>query len=339
MLRFLRRVAGDAGVPDVTDVDLITRYSRTHDQSAFELILWRHGAMVLRVCRDVSGTEHDAEDAFQATFLALARKAASIRNRESLGAWLYRIAHHAALRARRQRLRTSNRIDNRYEVDELPARSEASAEAILDEHRALLQEEVLRLPSKYRLPVILCYLKGLTHAEAAHELGWPRGTVAGRLARARDFLRKRLVRRGVGLSVIPSLFSVRPTILPATLIQSTVRDCTHVLSGLPAMGASSSRVVDLTKGVLQEMFWNKMKLVTAVLVAVALAGGGIGAWTSRPVGRAQDAQNESVPQAQKAEELQMVRSARQRTVANLRQIALAMAVYEGEHEHFPLAAI
>ena len=126
VLRFLRRVVRDAGVPDVTDADLIARYARTGDQAAFELILRRHGAMVLRVCRDVTGSEHDSEDAFQATFLALARKAASIKNRESLSAWLYRIAYRAALRARRHRVRTNNRIDKKYGVNELPARSEAA---------------------------------------------------------------------------------------------------------------------------------------------------------------------------------------------------------------------
>src|SRR5262249_40371839 len=158
VLRYLRRVTGASGSGDVGDADLLARFVASRDEAAFELLLWRHGTMVLHLCRDVTRDEHAAEDAFQATFLALVRKASSIRSRESLGGWLYRVAYRVARRARRGQRGTVN-LDA---VDD-PAARELPDEAALRELRPLLHDEVQRLPAKYRTPVVLCYLEGLTH--------------------------------------------------------------------------------------------------------------------------------------------------------------------------------
>src|SRR5262245_10348856 len=230
VLRYVRRIAGSAGSGDVADADLLNRFLDKHDEAAFELLLWRHGTMVLHVCRDVTRDEHAAEDAFQATFLALVRQAASIRAREAIGAWLYRVAFHAALRARRSDRETAN-----INLAGLPAVAELPDEASLRELRPLLHEEVQRLPGKYRTPIVLCYLEGLTHEEAARQLGWPKGTVAGRVARARELLRKRLTRRGVSLPVALSALALAPGIVsatvPAALVQSTLRAGPPVAAG------------------------------------------------------------------------------------------------------------
>jgi RNA polymerase sigma factor (sigma-70 family) len=189
VLRYLRRIAGAPGTNDVTDGELLARFVARHDEAAFELLLWRHGTMVLHVCRDVTRDPHAAEDAYQATFLTLIRKAASIRAGESLGAWLYQVAYRVALKARGQTAKRNERETADASVETLPAVDALRDETSLRELRPVLHEEVQRLPAKYRTPIVLCYLQGLTHEEAARQLGWPKGTVAGRLARARELLR------------------------------------------------------------------------------------------------------------------------------------------------------
>ncbi|HMF11933.1 MAG TPA: sigma-70 family RNA polymerase sigma factor, partial [Gemmataceae bacterium] len=165
VLSYVRRAAGSS---DVTDADLLARFLAYRDEAAFELLLWRHGRMVWHLCRDVTRDEHAAEDAFQATFLALVRKAATIRAHDSLGAWLHRVAYRVALRARRRPLEIAT-----ANLAEVPAHAETPDAASLRELRPLLHQEVQRLPAKYRTPIVLCYLEGLTHQEAARRLGWP----------------------------------------------------------------------------------------------------------------------------------------------------------------------
>src|SRR5262245_6941971 len=193
---YLRRRVSVGADAERTDGHLLERFGTQRDESAFTTLVERHGPMVLQVCHRILDDIHDAEDAFQATFLVLARKAAAVRNRESVAAWL----HGVALRvARKMRMALTRRSEEAVEV-EMTSAEDPVATVVLREMRPLLDEELGRLPENYRVPLILCYLEGKTGDEAARELGWPRGTVSGRLARARDLLRGRLARRGLALS-------------------------------------------------------------------------------------------------------------------------------------------
>src|SRR5262249_51849673 len=154
---------------------------------------WRHGPMVLRTCQRILGHRQDAEDAFQATFLVLCRKAVAISNREGAGAWIYRVAYRVALRARAD---SARRASAGLRIADLAA-PPSPPEAELAELRPVLDDELNRLPEKYRAPLVLHYLEGMTVGQVARELGCPEGTVCGRLARARTLLRPRLSRRGV----------------------------------------------------------------------------------------------------------------------------------------------
>ena len=176
----------------VADADLLSRFVASRDQAAFELLVWRHAGMVLRVCRAVLGDHHAAEDACQATFLALARQAASVGRGEVAG-WLYRVARRVALRAVTKRNRV--RAGSTELLDHLPAPGPAEPDPTLI--RAL-HEEVAGLPERYRVPVLLCFFGGLTHRAAADRLGLPIGTLATRVARARDRLLRRLSAAGSG---------------------------------------------------------------------------------------------------------------------------------------------
>jgi RNA polymerase sigma factor (sigma-70 family) len=171
---------------------LLERFVRENDQDAFRTLINRHGPMVLAVCRSVLGESHDIEDAFQTTFLALVQNARAIRSSDSLGPWLHRVA----LRVSRRALVTQAQRRNR---ERRHARSEAEPPRDHIEliNRPILHEELNRLPDRYRLPLILCYLEGKTNEQAAAQLDWPVGTVKGRLWRARSELRDRLSRRGL----------------------------------------------------------------------------------------------------------------------------------------------
>ncbi len=192
MIRHLRRLADPAGA-GLTDAQLLERFAAHRDEAAFEVLLWRHGPMVWNVCRRVLPRPADAEDAFQATFLALVRQAGSVNRREAVGGWLHKAAYHVALKARESAARGAA-CEKRGAA---PSAADLTDELLWRDSRPVLDEEVNRLPERYRAPFVLCCLEGLTNAEAARQLGCPKGTVLSRLAWARQRLRARLARRGV----------------------------------------------------------------------------------------------------------------------------------------------
>jgi RNA polymerase sigma factor (sigma-70 family) len=228
---------------------------------------------VFEVCRQVLRDGHDAEDAFQATFLVLARKAATVRRHESLAAWLHRVALNIARTAKAS---AAQRRDHERQAGLMPRTTPVDDVAPRD-WEPLLHEEVDRLPEKYRVPVVLCYLEGKTHDEAARQLGWPLGTVKGRLARARDLLRTRLVRRGLTLSAGALAAALAQSAaqghIPATLLGSTLRASVSFASGaaIPA-GAASAQAVTLAKGALKTMTATKLVPVLVLLLALGAAG-------------------------------------------------------------------
>jgi RNA polymerase sigma factor (sigma-70 family) len=256
----LRAAAGPAPENGVTDGELLDRYDRGRDQAAFELLVRRHGALVLGVCRRVLRDAHAAEDAFQATFLILARKMRSVRRRATIAGWLYRVALRVAVRARRGVRREAPLVKE-------PAVEEPDRLAG-QELRAVLDDELGRLPERFRLPVLLCYVEGHTTEQAARMLGCPRGTVLSRLATARKRLCARLARRGVelpaaGVAVVLAEQALTAAV-PAVLIAVAVRGA--------AGQAGSAGAVHLAQGVLHAMFLNKLACALgAVVVVGALA--------------------------------------------------------------------
>jgi RNA polymerase sigma factor (sigma-70 family) len=275
--RLVRGGSGDA--PD--DAELLRRFAERHDEAAFEVLVWRHGPMVLNVCRRLLHREQDAEDAFQATFLVLARKAAAISRRESVGGWLYRVAYRTARRAQAHLARRAEHEAAGLDVD--PA-GPAGEESLGRDLRPVLDEEISRLPEKYRLPVLLCYLEGRTNEEAACELGVPKGTIATRLAWARQQLRERLTRLGVtvggaALAVLAEQNAVGAA-LAKPLAVAAVRAAIALTRGVnlstQTAGPVSANAVRLAEGVLHSMRASKLKAATAVVLGlVALAGAGV----------------------------------------------------------------
>ena len=222
VLRHIRRLATGAEITGLEDRQLLEQFLNFHDEAAFEALLARHGPLVLGVCRRYLTDQADVEDAFQATFLVLLRKARSLRKRELVANWLYGVACRTALRAKtdaaRRRFRERQIMPkSAYALDDGPVQRDL---------RALLDQEIGRLPAKLRLPILLCYLEGLTLAEAARQLGWPAGTVSGRLARARELLRARLTRRGAAVSaagVSGALAESSQATVPTTLTAATLK--------------------------------------------------------------------------------------------------------------------
>ncbi len=192
------RSADSRALDNLTDGELLERFVRQHEEAAFAALVQRHGPMVLSVCQRVLRHSQDADDAFQATFLVLAQKAHRLRRPGLLANWLYGVAYRTALHARQHAARRSERereAAKRIVLSDDPERKRLALRRVLD-------EELHRLPEKYRAPLVLCYLEGKTNKEAARLLGWPSGSMAHRLARGRDLLRKRLEARLVGLTII-----------------------------------------------------------------------------------------------------------------------------------------
>jgi cobalt-zinc-cadmium efflux system membrane fusion protein len=285
VLQLLRGAAGPKGVRELEDPQLLERFVAQGDGAAFEVLVWRHGGMVLDVCRRCLHNQHDVEDAFQASFLVLVRRARSIRKGQSLGSWLYKVAYRVALRTRQAAAR---RLDQERRAPALAA-PEACRPESTAELRPVLFEELERLGEKYRLPVVLCYLQGLTTAEAAKRLGCPKGTVHSRLSSAREKLRMRLVRRGItlpatGLGTL-LLAGAGAAAVPAGLVAATLKTAALAVSGkaLPTSSATS-QVAALAEGVLQSMVMTKLRLAGIMLLALGALGVSAGQFIAPALG-------------------------------------------------------
>jgi RNA polymerase sigma factor (sigma-70 family) len=274
VLHYLHTAVGEESAGGLTDGDLLNRFVRHRDEAAFEALVRRHGPLVYGVCRRLLGHAQDAEDAFQATFLVLVRRAATLHSPGSVANWLYGVANRTALELRRsgarRRLKEASVMPRTEPVPDLAA-----------DWREPLDEELARLPDKYRAVVVLCELEGKTRREAARELGCAEGTVASRLARGRSLLAERLARRGVCLSAAALAAALAGesarACVPNVLVSATVQAAGRVVAGQAVATAVSTRVAAVTEGVVKAMFLTRLKIATAALLIVtgALAAAGL----------------------------------------------------------------
>jgi RNA polymerase sigma factor (sigma-70 family) len=253
---------------DLTDAQLLTRFTEHADEAAFEALFRRHAPMVLGTCRRLLHNEQDAEDALQAVFLILARKAATVRPREALANWLYGVAYKAALKARSAAARRKER--QVADLPEPPARH-----APPNDLWPVLDRELNRLPARYRAVLVVCDLEGQTRREAARQLGCPEGTVCGRLARARALLARRLTRCGVPLMAVALEVllgeGAASACVTAPLLVTTMK---AVGLRTRATAAVSSRVLALVHEVRRALFVSKLKVTVVTLLVVAALGAG-----------------------------------------------------------------
>jgi RNA polymerase sigma factor (sigma-70 family) len=269
----LRRIILPKGESGLTDGELLGRFIEHRDEAAVTALVRAHGPMVWGVCRRMLPNHHDAEDAFQATFLVLVRKAESVRQREMVGNWLYGVAHQTA---RKARATTGKRRRREMQVMAMP-QVQAPEQDSSHQLEPFLDQELSRLPDKYRVAIVLCDLEGKTRKEAARQLGLPEGTLAGRLTRGRAMLVKRLARHGLALSG-GSLAAVLPqkaasACVPASVRTSTIKAVTLVAAGQAVTaGVVSARIAALTEGVLKAMLISKLKTIAGTFLAVFLIG-------------------------------------------------------------------
>jgi RNA polymerase sigma factor (sigma-70 family) len=267
------RVVCARNLDDRSDGQLLSQFFGLRDEGAFAVLVRRHGPMVLGVCRRILGNAADAEDAFQATFIVLLRKAAWLTSRPVLGDWLHGVARRIALKARVAAAR-------RRVKEQGLARPQALAPDHRNDWLPLLDEELGRLPEKYRVPIVLCDLQAHTRREAAQQLGLPEGTVAGQLARGRALLARRLLARCriFGGVAAPLAGGVVQAAVPAALIRSTVNAAGLLVAGKSlGQAALCPEAISLAKGVMQAMLWNKVRMGVLALVvgALAIAAGGL----------------------------------------------------------------
>jgi RNA polymerase sigma factor (sigma-70 family) len=260
-------------VGNLSDGSLLERIVNAREESieaAFTILVERHGPMVLGVCRQVLGNSHDADDACQATFLVLARKAASVRNANSVASWLHGVALRVARRARIDEARRRKFERRSAMMKAKEPEGDTGRGACWPE----LHEEIARLPERYREPVLLCYLEGQTAELAAQRLGCPRGTILSRLSRARDRLRAQLTRRGVASPLVLTVAGISPDLpaMPAAMLEATVRaSLSFVSRSSTAMAVGSTKPAVLAKGVLHAMMISRL----SVAGVGAFAGCGI----------------------------------------------------------------
>jgi RNA polymerase sigma factor (sigma-70 family) len=265
IVRLIRQVADSRNSDDASDRELLELFRSRRDEDAFQALVRRHGAMVLRVCRNVLGHEQDAEDAFQSTFLVLARRCGSIRKQESLAGWLHGVAHRTALHAKAGRRRIRERQAS------APPSPDAAGELSWREVQAILDEEIQRLPELLRMPFVLCILEGHRGVDVARQLRLKEGTVWSRLAAARSRLQKRLIRRGLSLPMVLAGVVVSgdsaSALVPIKLMTATVRmACVDT-------GVASARVDALAREVGIAMCGSRITTkVNAAIACLAVAG-------------------------------------------------------------------
>ncbi len=300
VLQQIRRMVSKQNGESLTDIQLLDGFRAHQDQTAFAVLVKRHGPMVLRVCRHVLHHHQDAEDAFQATFLVLARKATAIRKKTALASWLHGVAYRMAMNAKRSAARrrkhereggTLSPAATASNYSALPGRAGESMapqfsrdpawELGWSEVQAVLDEEIERLPEKYRAVFVLCCLEGIGRAEAGRQLGLKEGTVSSRLDQARKRLQQRLARRGVTLSSVLAAAAITQNAGAAAvtplLVNGTVRAAQLLAAGeAGAAGAISANVVRLVEGAGRAMMMAKLRIATALLLAAGALAGGVG---------------------------------------------------------------
>jgi RNA polymerase sigma factor (sigma-70 family) len=260
----------------LTDGQLLGRFIEERDEAAAAALVRRHGPMVWGVCRRVLGNHHDAEDAFQATFLVLVRRASAIVPREMVGNWLYGVAHQTALKTKATLAKRRTREKQVVAMPEI----EMEPHHLQRDLRAVLDHELSRLPDKYRAAIVLCDLEGKTRTEASRQLGVPPGTLAARLTRGRALLAKRLTRHGLAVSggTLAAALAEQAALAgqPAALVSSTIKVVTLVATGQAAsMGTVSAQVAALSEGMAKAMFLSKIKIAVGIMMVltVSVAGG------------------------------------------------------------------
>jgi RNA polymerase sigma factor (sigma-70 family) len=272
VIQHLRRTVLLRDGVGLTDRQLLEDYVSRRDEAALEALVLRHGPMVWCVCRRVLANQHDAEDAFQATFLVFVRKAASIASRELLANWLYGVAYQTS---RKARATAAKRQARERQVTEMP--EPALEQQAVDDLQPLLDQELSQLADKYRKVLVLCDLEGQTRKEAARQLRCPEGTVASRLATARSMLAKRLARHGVTVTggTLAAVFSqeMASASVPAQVVSSTIKAAIMFAAGTGTMGAISVKVATIAEGVLKNMLFTKLANITAITVAIAVVIG------------------------------------------------------------------
>lgn len=258
-----------------SDAALLQHFLDAHDESAFAALVDRHGPMVLATCRRQLGNSSDADDAFQATFLVLARKAAHITKRNHVGPWLYRVACLTSgklrLSAARQRMRDQ-------QVRLMPEQSASSVDSVeVRDDLALLDQAMAELPEKYRVPLVLCELQGASRREAANRLRISEGTLSSRLARGRTLLRRKLAPY-FGVFTIAMLIALllrarAPVVVPPNLVQGTLKAASDAAAIAALNGAANTAPQALAEGVIKTMLLSKLKLLTVATMSICLLGG------------------------------------------------------------------
>ena len=272
VMDYLRRAVLAGADVDLTDGQLLECFLNHHDEAAVAALVRRHGPMVWGVCRRVLRSHHDAEDAFQATFLVLIRKAASITPKEAVANWLHGVAHQTARKARATMGKRQGREKQVHEMPEPKAGTESELGRDLQD---LLDQELSRLPDKYRLAIVLCDLEGRSRKRAADQLQIPEGTLSSRLTTARTMLAKRLARHGLTAAggTLAAVLSQKAALasVPAGVVSSTIKAVTSVAAGnSAATGLISAKVTALTEGVIKAMLLTKLKTMTALLLLLSM---------------------------------------------------------------------
>ncbi len=297
MVRRLRDTLARQQAASLTEAELWERYVRLRDEAAFETLVRRHGPMVLSVCRRILRNQQDAEDAFQATFLVLVRRAASLRSPGTIANWLHGVAYRTALEARRAAAR--RRLKEAAVISRTVMPDDPWAELW-----PVLYQELERLPEKYRIAVILCDLEGKTRNEAACQLGCAEGTVASRLARGRSILARRLARRGFTAAAVAAALAEGAASAgsPAALLAATTAAASM---SAPAKTLLSAKVIALTEGVLKSMLLTKVKNTFAAVFLIGILTLGVGGLvsTSLATGPAGETREQQEPAQRSADDL------------------------------------